>query len=194
MPRSDVQDASKRGFPHKVEVLPEPIMLNMAILGENDKQMCSATEILMSAVTITTPSGPLCMRGVRQIIVEEGMDNPLIGRPVIDEMGFVAGQHLDSVRYKFHPQDFSHISEELLDMGKHPLGALSKLLVNLADITDFIDDLRNVLPLAKQNNIMHREQTKPNALDEDQSEVQRSEADDGDHGVLQPDVKFAILK
>jgi hypothetical protein len=181
MPRSDVQDASKRGFPHKVEVLPEPIMLNMAIVGENDKQMCSATEILMSAVTITTPSGPLCMRGVRQIIVEEGMDNPLIGRPVIDEMGFVAGQHLDSVRYKFHPQDFSHISEELLDMGKHPLGALSKLLVNLADITDFIDDLRNVLP-------------KPNALDEDQSEVQRSEADDGDHGVLQPDVKFAILK
>jgi hypothetical protein len=33
IPRSSVEDASKRGFPLKVEVLPEPIMLNMAIRG-----------------------------------------------------------------------------------------------------------------------------------------------------------------
>jgi hypothetical protein len=56
------------------------------------------------------------MRGVRQIIVEEDMDHPLIGRPVLDEMGFVASQHLDSVRDKFHLHDFSHIGEELSDM------------------------------------------------------------------------------
>jgi hypothetical protein len=68
--RSAVEDARKDGFPLKVEVLPEPIMLNMAISGERDKQKCSATEMLMSAVTITMLSGPLCMRGVRQIIVE----------------------------------------------------------------------------------------------------------------------------
>jgi hypothetical protein len=92
-------------------------MLNMAIRGEGDKQTCSATEMLMSAVTITTPSGPLCMRGVRQIIVVEDMDHSLIGRPVLDEMGFVASQHLDSVRDKFHMHDFSHIGEELLEMG-----------------------------------------------------------------------------
>jgi hypothetical protein len=63
--RRAVEDARKRGFPLKVEVLPEPIMLNMAIRGEGDKQTCSATEMLMSAVTVATPSGPLCMRGVR---------------------------------------------------------------------------------------------------------------------------------
>jgi hypothetical protein len=62
IPRSDVEDARKRGFPLKVEVLPEPIMLNMAIRGVSDKQKCSATEMLMSAVTITTSSVPLCMR------------------------------------------------------------------------------------------------------------------------------------
>jgi hypothetical protein len=39
-----------------------------------------------------------------------------------------------------------------------------------------------------------REQTKPNALDEDQSELQRSEDDNGDHDVLEPNVKFASLK
>jgi hypothetical protein len=65
IPRSAVEDARKRGFPVKVEVLPEPIMLNMAIRSEIDRQKCSATEMLISAVTITTPSGPLCMRGVR---------------------------------------------------------------------------------------------------------------------------------
>jgi hypothetical protein len=64
IPRSAVEDARKRGFPLKVEVLPEPIMLNMAIRGERDKQTCSAMEMLMSTVSITTPSGPLCMRGV----------------------------------------------------------------------------------------------------------------------------------
>jgi hypothetical protein len=120
IPYSAVEDARKRGFPLKVEVLPEPIMLNMAIRGESDKKTCSATEMLMSAVTITTPSGTLCMRGVRQIIVEEDMDHPLIGRSVLDEMGFVASQHLDSVRDKFHLHDFSHIDEELLEMGKQP--------------------------------------------------------------------------
>jgi hypothetical protein len=34
----------------------------------------------MSAATITTPSGPLSIRGVRQIIVEGEMDHPLIER------------------------------------------------------------------------------------------------------------------
>jgi hypothetical protein len=61
---------------------------------------------------------------VRQIIVEEDMDHPLIGRPVLDETGFVESQHLDSVRDKFYLHDFSHIGEELLEMGKQPLGAL----------------------------------------------------------------------
>jgi hypothetical protein len=145
-----VEDARKGGFPLKVQVLPEPIMLKMAIRGEGDKQTCSATEMLMSAVTFTTPSGPLCMRGVRQIIVEEDMNHPLTGSPVLDEMGFVASQHLDSVRDKSHLHDFSHIGEELLEMGKQPLGALSKLLLIPAAIPDFIEDLPDVLALAKK--------------------------------------------
>jgi hypothetical protein len=125
-------------------------MLNMAIRGESDKKTCSATEMLMSAVTITTPSGPLCMRKVRQFVVEKDMDHQLIGRPVLDDMGFVASQHLDSVRDKFHLHDFSHIGEELLEMGKKPLSALSKLLLMPADIPEFIEDLPDVLALTNK--------------------------------------------
>jgi hypothetical protein len=88
MPRSAVGDARKRGFPLKVEVLHGPIMLSMAIRGESEKQKCSATGMLISTVTITTPLGLFGMCGVRQIIVKEEMDHPLIGRPVLDEMDF----------------------------------------------------------------------------------------------------------
>jgi hypothetical protein len=105
------------------------------------------------------------MRGVRQIIVEEDMDHLLIGRPVLDEMGIVACQHLDSVRDKFHLQDISHIGGELLDRGKKTLGALSRLLLMAADIPELIEDLPDVLTLAKKKSMKHREQSKPNALD-----------------------------
>jgi hypothetical protein len=54
--------------------------------------------------------------------------------------------------------------------------------------------LPDVLTLAKKENMMRREQTKPNALAEDKCEGQRSEDDDGDHDVLQPNVKFASLR
>jgi hypothetical protein len=46
----------------------------------------------------------------------------------------------------------------------------------------------------KEKNMKRREQTKSNTLDEDQCEVQQSEHDDGDHDVLQLNVKFASLK
>jgi hypothetical protein len=42
MPRSAIEDERKRGSPFKVEVLPKPFMLNMAIKSESDKQKCSA--------------------------------------------------------------------------------------------------------------------------------------------------------
>jgi hypothetical protein len=73
----------------------------------------------------------------------------LIGRPILAEMDFVASQHLDSVRDKFHLHDFSHIGEELLEMKKHPSGVLSKILLKPVDISEFIGDLPDVLPLVK---------------------------------------------
>jgi hypothetical protein len=42
--------------------------------------------------------------------------------------------------------------------------------------------------------LKRQKQTKRIALDEDQCEVQRIEDDEGDHNVLQPNVKFASLK
>jgi hypothetical protein len=145
-------------------------------------------------VTITTPSGPLCMRGVRQIIVEDEMNHPLIGRPVLDEMDFVASQHLDSVRDKFHMHDFSNISEELLENGKASLGRPINASAHARGHSRVI--LRTC-PMCfhwrRNKNTKRREQTRPKALDEDQCDVQRSKMDDGAYDVLQLNVKFASL-
>jgi hypothetical protein len=56
-----------------------------------------------------------------------------------------------SVRDKFHLHDFNHIGEKLLDMGKQPSGGISKPLIKPVDIPEFIEDLPDVLPLAKKN-------------------------------------------
>jgi hypothetical protein len=100
--------------------------------------------------------------------------------------GLYAGQ--------FQLHDFSYIGEELVEMAKKPLSVLSKLLLKPAGMPEFIEDLPNGLKLAKKKNKKRREQTKPNALDEDQCEVQRCEVSDGDHDMLQSNVKFASLK
>jgi hypothetical protein len=52
-------------------------------------------------------------------------------------------------------------------MGKQPSGALSKLLLKLLDIPECIEDLLDVLSLAKDKNIKQREQFKPSMLDQE---------------------------
>jgi hypothetical protein len=63
-----------------------------------------------------------------------------------------------------------------------------------ADIPEFIEDLPDVLILAKGKNIKQREQITPSVLDQDQYGVQRSEDDDEHHNVIQPNIKFASPK
>jgi hypothetical protein len=122
------------------------------------------------------------------------MGHLLIGRPVLDDIGIVTVQYLDSVREKFHMHDFSHIGAELLGMGKHPSGALSKLLLKLANIPDLIEDLSDIIPLAKGEKATRRKKMKSSGNGEEQFGRQQSEDDDEDHDVLLPNIKFASLK
>jgi hypothetical protein len=74
------------------------------------------------------------------------MDHPLIGRPVIDGIKFVARQHIDFIQDIFQLRDFSHIGEELLEIFKQPSGALSNLLLKPADTPKILEDLPSVIP------------------------------------------------
>jgi hypothetical protein len=51
---------------------------------------------------------------------------------------------------------------------------MSKLLLMPSGIPEFIEDLPDVLALAKRKNMKRRGQAKLHALDEDQSDVQRA--------------------
>jgi hypothetical protein len=128
------------------------------------------------------------------IIVEGEIHHPLTAKPVLDEMGFVASQHLDSERDKFHLHDFSHNSEEVLDTSKHPSGGLSNLLLKTADILELTDDLPDVIPVAKRKNATRRRQLKSSSHDEEYCRRPQSEGDNGDKDVVQSKIKFSSLK
>jgi hypothetical protein len=135
------------------------------------------------------------MRGVQHIIVEEDMDHPLIGRPVLDEMGFVASQHLDSVPDNFHLYNSIYIGEELLEIRKQPSGALSKLLLKPADIPlELIEDLPNVISVAKGKKAKLREKMKSRTHEEVKFERQQREKDGGEQDVVQPNKKSSSSK
>jgi hypothetical protein len=138
--RKDVDDAIARGFPVILERLPQPVTLSMAVVGSDTVTDIVVTETLLSAVTIATPGGPLCMRGTRQVIVAEGLDMPIIGRPALDEIGFSAPQHLSAVRDTYNMHDFSHVSQELTEMADKPTGALVRLLLKPAGSPSEIKD------------------------------------------------------
>jgi hypothetical protein len=178
-----------------VEVLLKLIILNVTIRGKSDQQECSETEMLMLTGTIAIPPGPLCMRGVRQITVEEEMDHSRIGRPFLNKIGIVAVQHLDSVRNESHLHDYSQSSEELLDMDKGLCGALAKLpLKSGVDNPELIKDLPDFIPLAKGEEVMRRERLKPTVHDIENYDWMQSEVNDGILDVVQSNIKFASLK
>jgi hypothetical protein len=150
-----------------IEKIPKPIALSMAV-NEKDKTKIVVKEVLKSPVAISTPSGPLCMRGLLQVIVEEDMDNHITGCPALDEMGFAADQHLAPVRDSFHLYDFSHVGQELIEIGKKPLGALSRLLLKPAVSPAVIEDCITDDPLL--------------ASEDEMPELVSDSDDDGDYG------------
>jgi hypothetical protein len=61
---------------------------------------------------------------------------------------------------------------------------MSKLLHKPVDVPEFIDDLPDMLTLAKGKNMKQEEQIKRSVPDQDQCGVQCSEDDDGDHDLV----------
>jgi hypothetical protein len=79
-------------------------------------------------------------------------------------------------------------------MGKQRSGALSKLLLKPANISEFIEDLLDFIPLTKGKNSTRRKQAKSSAHDEEYFEMEQGEKDDGEQDMVQPNIKFASLK
>jgi hypothetical protein len=74
---------------------------------------------------------------------EEKMDHPLIRRPVLDEMGFVRVNI-----WTLYGTNSIYMNSVTLARSAYS-GSLSKLLLEPANIPEFIEDLPDVVPLAK---------------------------------------------
>jgi hypothetical protein len=61
-------------------------------------------------VELSLPAGPLCLLNCKWLIVEQEMDEVLLGRPLLEDLGFDAPVHLSSVRDSFHNMDCSSFS------------------------------------------------------------------------------------
>jgi len=89
--------------------LPEPIFMDLAIEGCDEKLQATATKKARLSLTLQLPEGPMRMRNVEFIVFREKMPEVLMSRPLLVSMGFDLDRHLARVREQFHDQDFSFI-------------------------------------------------------------------------------------
>jgi len=89
--------------------LAEPIVMDLAIEGSDDKLQATANKKARLSLTLELPEGPMRMRNVEFIVFQERMPEVLMSRPLLVSMGFDLDRHLATVREQFHDQDFSSI-------------------------------------------------------------------------------------
>ena len=69
---------------------------------------CTVRHKARLTLTLDTPMGPLRLRNVNFLVMEEPMDQVLISRPVLKEMGHDPNQYIGLVRDQFQDAEFSH--------------------------------------------------------------------------------------
>jgi hypothetical protein len=121
LPRSVLEALESKGSFLPMRTLKGPIVFELAVKGEG-----MATEVKQQAqltVELQLSAGPLRLRNVQWLVVEQEMDEVLLGRPLLNELGIDAPTHLASVRDMFQDLDCSKIPS--VEAG----GKLSRLLV-----------------------------------------------------------------
>lgn len=108
VPRRLVQKLVKFGSEIPESVLDSPLKLSVAVrLPKNDPII--ATSKVFLSIRLKLPCGPLCLRRVEFIVVENDMEEILLGRPLLKCLGFDLGRHLEDVRDKYHNADVSSL-------------------------------------------------------------------------------------
>jgi len=115
--------------------LPEPIVMDLAIEGCDEKLQATATKKARLSLTLQLPEGPMRMRNVEFIVFREKMPEVLMSRPLLVSMGFDLDRHLARVREQFHDQDFSFIGFTPANPGGENTGhsRLSRLMYRSED-------------------------------------------------------------
>jgi hypothetical protein len=92
IPRSLVQKLEEAGMFVPVRSLKTPVRIELALQGPS--RTCEVRQQAQLTVDLHLVAGPLRLRRCNWLIVEQGMDEVLIGRPLLEALGFNACEHL----------------------------------------------------------------------------------------------------
>ena len=104
IPRCILNNLSHEGIQVRVEQLAQPIRLSAAVQLP-DQVSFSASARLKLSITLSLPCVPLRLRRVEFLVVDQDMDEILLGRPLLRCLGFDLGDHLEKFRDKIDNAD-----------------------------------------------------------------------------------------
>jgi RNase H-like domain found in reverse transcriptase/Reverse transcriptase (RNA-dependent DNA polymerase)/Integrase core domain/Integrase zinc binding domain len=108
IPRSIIRQLEALGTFVPIRSLQKPVQIQLALHGPGcTAQVTQQAQLTMDLLLV---AGPLRLRRCNWLIVEQEMDEVLIGRPLLEALGLNACEHLASVRDEYQNLDCSSIS------------------------------------------------------------------------------------
>lgn len=99
----------------KPETLAKPMELQTAINGSAKNQIrFTASQSVSTSITLLMPDSelPVRVRGVDFIVVDQDMDEVLLGRPFLKAIGFNLRTHLEEVGQSIHNRHVDELTQE----------------------------------------------------------------------------------
>jgi len=95
----------------------KPMQLECAFKTESRVKFTASRSVVLS-ITIVLPGSniPVRIRGIEFIVVDQPMDEVLLGRPFLKAIGFDLNRHLEEVRDKVHDRDINKLQDNIAKM------------------------------------------------------------------------------
>lgn len=119
--QQNIRRLSESGTFVPTQRLNQPITLQLTAKSKT----AIAAERVQLTLTLQLEAGPLRMRNVQFLVLEEDFDEVLLGRPIMNMLGIDVTEHLNTVRVEFNDMDFS----EVHSIGPGISGTLSRALL-----------------------------------------------------------------
>jgi hypothetical protein len=103
-----------------LRTLPKPIAIDLAV--QTPGQSFVVRQQAQLTVELQLPSGPLRLRNVKWLVADKSMDEVLLGRPLLKELGLDAPSHLSANRQEYHDMDCVYVPSAVTG------GKLSRLI------------------------------------------------------------------
>jgi hypothetical protein len=103
LPRALLKFLEDSGMFVPLRTLPQPLAVEIAV--KDPKVEVQLTQQAQLTVKLLFPAGPLRLRNVYWLVAENDMDEILVGRPLLKELGLDAPEHLAAVREEFRDRD-----------------------------------------------------------------------------------------